>query len=80
MEVEDQVVQEEQAMEEEEELDYHMIDELQQHNIKFVTVEYPSHFSASDLNKLKEAGIGTITAVHQITKRVRFVFCIEIHC
>lgn len=34
MEAEDQVVQEAQMMEEEEELDYHMIDELQQHNIK----------------------------------------------
>ena len=33
MEVEDQVV--DQAEEVEEDIDYHMIDELQQHNIKF---------------------------------------------
>jgi hypothetical protein len=33
--VDDQLVHEQQQVEEEEELDYHMIDELQQHNIKF---------------------------------------------
>ena len=69
---EDQVVRD-RMVEEEEELDYHMIDELQQHNIKFVSCvffEPKRSFSASDLNKLKEAGLCTITAVHQITKRV----------